>query len=242
MKKSSIAATVGLLNACRRLAPLAVGALALCAAASGEAKQLELTFSGTFDTSQRQVFGENGSAVPYTCQITYDTSIGTLLTNFPAGSEVGSSTLLNDFVGYSSDGIISLNIAFGTEHWSKNHISSRQLGPGAVADLWFDADLDMGTVTKSWIYFVNTANNSLQLGSAEATLAGVSLMSSSRVLDMTTRNSGWSSDMVITMQVVPEPSVAYLVLPALAVLGFRLRQRRSAQAYQALVILEFSAK
>jgi hypothetical protein len=79
--------------------------MSLVSARATEASIITLDFTGTYDTGTTTIFGQTGSAVPFSYSITYDTSLAPIVNFLAAGSSVGGATVVDDLYGYSKSGI-----------------------------------------------------------------------------------------------------------------------------------------
>ncbi|MGJ3242760.1 MAG: PEP-CTERM sorting domain-containing protein [Opitutales bacterium] len=206
---------------------LAVSLLFLLSGAfvSLPASVVNLTFTGTVDTDSETVFGETGSAVPFSFSMTYDTSLDTNTTFVAQGDNMGSSTLENDFYGYSASGITAVDLSFGTGSWASGDLNARIPEAGFNADFWADTDLAIATPTRVWIYFSN-GDGVLELGGGSGG-GGTLRMDAGEISieDDAGDSSGFSSNLSIGTAAIPEPRT-YAVMAGLLVLGLAMRRRR----------------
>jgi hypothetical protein len=195
---------------------------------SAHAAIVELSFSGTYDTRRGTVFGLSGTAVPYSYEITYDTSLNSNPFFFGAGAALGGYTTTGEWHGYSASGITASSLTFGTKTWTTADLSPATVAVGVSADLWFDTDLSVATPTLCCLMFYHEGD--LLIGTANLASGQIYMAPESMVIDPFGMFPSTSSDLAI--QVVPEP--ATLTLLALVGLGLGLgraaRQRARRKA------------
>jgi hypothetical protein len=217
-----------------------VSALAVSAADAGV---ITLSFTGSYVTFGPPAFGElfSGTPIPYSYQLTYDTSLDIFPQFVAAGTAVVSGgcpgnvcTTTDAWYGYHKSGLVSASLTFGTHTWSAADINASLPLGGAFLDyLWFDTDIDLATPTRSLIRFSDAAG-SLELGRVATGGGSVFLLPLSSVHDSLTGGEAGSLS-VLPMTIsstgfsnpssVPEPST--LVLLGIGVCGLSVLRRRS---------------
>lgn len=209
-----------LLSAMKTIAGFVLGVVMLCGAA--RASVYTINFSGTYSI--------DGSQVPYSFEITYDTSLGALLYQVPADSSLGAYTTTHPWFGYSAAGVTATDLSFQGLTWTAADLSDRIPVVGVAAALWFDTALGAGNPTKAWLYLSNS-DGDLQLGGASGSFNQIFLRATSSIMSNGFPQIDASSSnltMSVSGAAVPEPSTTAL-LGGLAVLGFVLVRRRVAQ-------------
>ena len=203
-------------------------ALGLLVVGTARAELVTLTFSGTYDTDGRTVFGVSGADVPYTFEITYNTALDTNPLFFGTGVALGSYTTTHPWYGYSASGVTATSLTFGSQTWTAGDLSPQVAPGGYEADLWFDADIGIATPTRSWISFAGGSPGSgdLNLGGAGVGINTVEMYQDSSVLEFDYFSTGYSSRMTISVLAVPEPSTYAMALAGLACGGFSMWRRR----------------
>jgi hypothetical protein len=195
--------------------------LSLLCAVSTQANVVQLSFSGTYDTLGNTVFGLSGSAVPFSYQLTYDTSLNTSPYVYLAGSLLEGYTTTDAWYGYSASGIRAATLTFGNQTWTAVNISPRTLGPAVSADLWFNRDLSFAPPTLCLMTFLQ-GSRELDLGDGAADSKYIYMLPESFLTDPGPPSDANSFN--LTIQSVPEPGV--LTLMALGGLGLLRRTKR----------------
>jgi len=199
---------------------------------AAQAAVVTLSFSGTYDTGGGTVFGLSGVAVPYTYELTYDTTLDTNALFFPTGAALGTHTTTHEWHGYSVSGITGTSLTFGSQTWTVSDLLPRMPVAGVSADLWFDTDIAVSTPTLSWIHFQSAAG-SLTLGDGVSDPTEIFLLSRSLIADDGIIGGlGFSDPMAIqAVSPIPIPAALPLFGTDLGILGFLgWRRRRKAQA------------
>lgn len=195
-----------------------------------DADLIWFTFSGTYDCSST-IFGESGSAVPYSYEMTYDTQLAPDPVFIPSGDDVGSGyTAAHDLFGYSASGVTAGSFVFGTKTWNcPADVVPYTIGTAFTADMWFDSDISVSTPTRS-VVFLETEGGRLKVG-WPFILGGAwtyYLGKASMVQDLEASTSTSGGAMVIESTIVPEPATFGLgVVAAAGFLAFPWRRRRS---------------
>jgi hypothetical protein len=180
---------------------LHVTVLLLLACGSANSGIVILSFDGTYDTAESSVFGQTGAAVPYSFQITYDTSLDTNTEFFGTGVPLGTDTTTHEWYGYSASGIIATSLTFGTQTWSGGDLESRVPADGVEADFWLDTDLSSSTPSRAWLNF-DATDGRLQLGGGQGGGGEISMIAEySRVDDSNESSDGSSSNMQISSDI-----------------------------------------
>ena len=178
-----------------------------CFDAPTQAAVVQLSFSGTYDTAGGTAFGLSGSAVPYSYQLIYDTSLNTSPWFFATGASLGTDVTTDEWFGYSGSGIVSSSLTFGTETWSASSLNPRIPAVGVSADIWFDTDISQAAPSLCWMEFSQGGTN-LQIGGGAASSVEIFMSPISYIFDPSFPPGTYSSDMSIV--VVPEPSAGLL--------------------------------
>ena len=201
---------------CRRLVAAAV--LGLLGAVSLQASTVQLSFSGTYNTHGGTIFGLSGPAVPFSYELTYDTSLNTSPYFFLAGASLGGDITTHPWYGYSASGITAASLTFGTQTWTVADLQPRDPAVGVSADLWFDTDLSVAAPTRCWMEF-DQSRRDLTIGTGAAASGYIFMLPSSDLSDFAAGHLVVdSSD--LSIQVVPEPGT--LALLAVGGLGLLL--------------------
>lgn len=198
--------------------------MSLVPARATEAGIITLDFTGTYDTGSQTVFGEKGSAVPFSYSITYDTSLSGAGNFLLAGSSVGGAVTAEDIYGYSKDGIIALSATFGTHTFTPDMLRRTEIFTGVGADIWFNTNLDSAAPTKVWAWF-NDGFNNLFIGGINFGFSTIAFS------NKTTINEAGSSEVAGTYTMsqdspttVPEPTSMLLLGTGLLALAARVRR------------------
>lgn len=205
---------------------LAVLAFA-CFANTASAALIDLTFSGTYNTNGDAAFGLTGTAVPYLYTITYDTSF-THTEFFDTGDSIGPFIAHHQFFGYSTLGIVSFDVSFGTQAWAVSDILLTDLAAnGAPAHLWFDVDIGTQAPTRGIFRTREGANDLLSVGIAGPVgIGGWEIQPESNVYQFFV-GQGQSANLEVhgsLINVVPAPATLVLFGLSLAALGIARRK------------------
>ena len=193
-------------------------------ATSAHAAVVNLTFTGTYDTYGTTVFGLSGSAVPYSYQLTYDTSLDTSAEFYAVGANIGLQTAVHEWHGYSASGITALEVSFGTQTWGIADLVPARLTTHIVADMWLDASLEEEAPTLGRIQF-KQGPAELQVGRTMLGWGDAYLypMSGIDFRDFENGNfaRAWGKYMQLEASPVPLPPAVALFIPALlGLMGF----------------------
>lgn len=185
-----------------------------------------LTFevSGTYDTNEQTVFGENGSAIPYLYRFTVDANVMTLMHHIPTATDVDGRLTTEDWYGYDGAGITLLQATFGTVDWTAGGtIVDLSPGPGYTAKLWMDAPLSTTNQTGIWLQLYRSdVEATLEIGRQGVSDFYTFLLNDSSITD-SNYHEARSIDMTVT--VVPEPGTSgLLLLGAVGLGGYALRR------------------
>jgi hypothetical protein len=198
---------------------VAAAVLGVLGAVSIQANVVQLSFSGTYDTHGGTIFGLSGPAVPFSYELTYDTSLDTNPLFFPIGASLGGDTTAHPWYGYSASGITATSLTFGTQTWTVADLQPRNPAVGVSADLWFDTDLSVAAPTRCWMEFDQSLRY-LTIGQGASASGCIFMLPSSDLSDFAAGPMPVdSSD--LSIQVVPEPGT--LALLAVGGLGLLLR-------------------
>ncbi len=199
-----------------------VALLAGVGSSAASAAEVQLTFTGTYDTGESTVFGQSGPAVPYSYTIDYDTALDTNTQFLATGATVGITTTTHEWHGYSKSGITATSLTFGTQTWTLNDLDDSSIAVGVTADLWFNVDISQSVPTLGSVSFMDANERELWLGVVNNDGINTYMLANSFVGG---GSGGFSNNMVIASS-VPEPAaLALLPLGGLALLR-RGRRRR----------------
>jgi hypothetical protein len=180
-----------------------------------------LNFNGAYDTQGATILGQNGSSVPFSYQITYDTSLDTDTDFIASGTNSGGNVTTHDWYAYSKSGITATNLTFGTQTWTTLDSFIPGTQGGFAADLWFDTDISLAAPTRAWMD-LDKSGNYLIFGERTVNAGQVYISPLSFVGD-TSNNEASSTSFSISSS-VPEPSRCILLFVGLSiVLGRRKR-------------------
>jgi hypothetical protein len=182
---------------------------------------VNLTFSGTYDTSGELIFGQSGAAVPYSFQITYNTALDTNTQFYATGADMGGLTTVHDWYGYSASGVMATNLTFGTQTWTSGDLSAAFVQSGISADLWFDTDISLTTPTLVLMYFQDSTGDILALGNGVGNGTIITLEPNSIVKDENSDIRASSYNLTISSYIVPEPATLFLFAAGLFATGRR---------------------
>jgi hypothetical protein len=188
-----------------------------------------LEIAGTVNTFGGDVFGENGSNVPFLFSISYDTLLDTNMGFHANGVMLGSETTTHEWHGYSNSGITATNLTFGTNTWTVSNLIPRTTAGGLTADLWFDTDIALSVPTRLWMRFADP-EGLLEFG--PAVTGGGTVEMKSGVFIEHTDTLEMASTMSSTISAVPEAQ-AWLMMVFVTALAGRILGicRRSNKAF-----------
>jgi|GEM_PF-2812630 len=199
-----------------RVAGLLAGCVLALSSAAASAAPLALTFSGTFNTVERPVFGT-------TLNYDFTTTFFIESTANPVDTLVsGSST----FYGYSADAISGFAATFGDHTFTE--LLTSTIAAGHSAAIYFDSPLSSGNITNFFVRATDSAG-SISLGSLDCsegpcdyTRYGYVVQASGGV------SAAYDSALTVTVPVsppVPEPETWALMFAGLGLVGAVARRR-----------------
>lgn len=182
-----------------------------------------LNFTGTYDTQGATLFGLTGSAVPFSYQITYDTSLDTDADFIAAGTNVGGNIATHDWHAYSKSGITSSTLNFGNQTWTVSDDFLPRIANGLSAEMWFDTDISLAAPTRVLMDIDTNGGNGNYLGFGELAAAGgnFSITPGSFVGDQS--NEALSTSFSIQSN-VPEPGKCLLLFVGVVTVAARRRR------------------
>ena len=171
----------------------------------------------------------SGNAVPYSFQITYDTSLDTSAEYFATGDSLAGLTTTHEWYGYSLSGVTATTLTFGTKTWSGADIytASYSFPYLGATDLWFDKDISIAAPARSFIA-ISSLDGGLQLGEVRTDASSIWMSKESQIVKI--RGGGaqrilyYGTSPSMAISAVPIPAALPLMLTGLA--GLRLIGRR----------------
>jgi hypothetical protein len=170
------------------------------------------------------LFGVEERTAPYRFTVTYDTALA------PAPSfTAAGSVYLHPIYSYSADGVVATSLTFGTKTWTTSDLTD-DLNFGMPNPILFDADIASAAPTR---YFLNFSRQSAIEGLLYIGATGGGFVKHLHPrIDLYNEPAGYPGYVegrdyapTFTATVVPEPSVAAMLLLGFTALGLRRRSQ-----------------
>ncbi|WP_338846776.1 hypothetical protein V8J88_23775 [Massilia sp. W12] len=214
----------------------------LSAAGSAQAALYNLHFSGTLNTYGQTIHGVSGDAVPYQFEVTLDSSAAEPV-KLAAGQHTPYIRTETDWYGYSAAHVKSVNILFGDKRYlmseldynPRRNVSISQLWN---APIWLDGRVEQGARNGAMQFTTWNWDNYdfswINLGRETLDQDGVLRLNSHVHMRQFWSVGEWmynpadSVNSQFSSAPVPETEQYLMMAGGIALLGWRLRRRKTA--------------